>query len=136
MKTEQPVKKVITRPAAKVIHATKMSVRSALHMVMNVEIANRTAVKVLSATHLLQGTRFVRPAVVKTLPVEITTWTAAKVLPATMVGVRPALLKVAHVEEMIPWTAAKILSATIVRVRTALLKTKPVETIPRTAVVL
>ncbi len=77
-----------------------------------------------------------RPAVVKTMPVETTTCTAAKVLPARMVGVRPALLKVTHVEEMIPWTAAKILSATIVRVRTALLKTKPVEMIPRTAVVL
>ncbi len=50
------MKKIITWPAAKVIHATKMSVRSALKMVMNVEIANRTAAKVLSATHLLQGT--------------------------------------------------------------------------------
>eukprot|EP01084_Bolivina_argentea_P240770 404361_1 len=74
------------------IHATKMRVSGALKMVMNVEIANRTAVKVLSATHLLQGTRFVRSAVVKTIPVETILRTAAKVLPATMVRVRAAFL--------------------------------------------
>ncbi len=52
-----------------------------------------------------------------------------------MITVGPALNTVRNAEKTI-WTAAKVMSASIVRVRPELLKVKNVETLAQTAVVL
>ncbi len=62
LKTQKSVEKVFTRPAAKIIHATIISVRPALNSVHPAGMTIRTAAKVLPASRILQGTRSVWPA--------------------------------------------------------------------------